>query len=763
MTAQSDINDTISILRLSGRTDKATRRQGQRQELTWSALVAMMTEHANLEDKSRGLGFAPVTMADAPCTCGANDCPVELGHFIGPNVLAINVLMLDVDKYRDGRQLDQSGAERAMDRLRTRDIRHVVASSHSHRYPDHAAFRAAIALTRPVTVDEWPVFFAAATGYLDVEHDATCSKTIGRFWYAPAHPPGAEPIAYAHDGRPLDVDMILAIARAAPRAEPPKPSPRPRPCAPTEGAFDIRDAMARWLPGVRCEPGGGKAIARWHVGPEGCPRAHDHGSRGAPSKSTVFLYDDGAWEFICQSTSHENLDHDDFREHYEPGWIRFSRRPPTNGHGNSSSREPPPDIVVGARERLVDGLVMVDEADEIEAIAARDREPKLTALSMAEVAQQDAPPVRSYASGFAELDVLIGGGISTRGLTSVLGPPGAGKSAFAIAVSLRVALAAPVLYASTELEGHELMSRGAANLVGCSWSTLVREPRSSRLLRVGSKLDGVRIHLLGSDVIPADGAKALALIEREAAAIAKLYGAQPIVVIDYLQDLARGTEREVRAQVGALATQLRAMSQRLDCAVIVVSSVARAYYNPERLLKLRQMDDPTVYLAAAKESGDVDYASATVIFLDVAEEDAATSTRPARIAVAKARHGRTGFVNGTFAGASGRWVEASAGAALSKEGRETRAVAVKIDDADEKVFAALARMHSRGERKLCTTTQLRTRCGIGATRVPPALERLVFAGRVRQVALELEEGDKKRKREIWEPVPNVDKRTPEST
>ena len=246
--------DLIPYLTVRNKFDKETRRPEQRHTGPWSEFVTMCTTHTVMRDKG-GCGFAPLTMVDAPCRCGGEDCPGKLGHLIGANVLAFTVLMLDVDKYRaDLRQLDQTGAERSMVRLRELKLRHIVYSTHSHRYPDHASLRVAIALSRPVSIEEWPLFFPAVTAMLDIEHDPGVSGTVGRFWYLPAHPPGAEPIAYAVDGDPIDVDAIMAVARAAQAAKPPAEPPRPRqPYTPRGDEFDIRAAMATSYPDVREE------------------------------------------------------------------------------------------------------------------------------------------------------------------------------------------------------------------------------------------------------------------------------------------------------------------------------------------------------------------------------------------------------------------------------------------------------------------------------------------------------------------------------
>jgi len=339
--------------------------------------------------------------------------------------------------------------------------------------------------------------------------------------------------------------------------------------------------------------------------------------------------------------------------------------------------------------------------------------------------------------------------MNTRELAVVMGPPGGAKTAFAVSVSIIVARVVPVLYVSTELEQHELMARLAANLTGRPWSAIRRGgvPQAE----IDQALAGVDVHLLGSDVLPVDGAGALKLIDREIAALVR-GGTPPLVVVDYMQELARGgNDREVRGRVGDIATELRRMSQRHDCPVLAVSSVARQFYDRKKN-EFRETDDPTVYLAAAKESGDVDYAAARVMFLD-AEDDRTSDERAVRIAVAKSRDAEVGFAGARVVSATGRFLAApDAVRALSSPGRATAAASTKLDDADEAVLASVTKAWSKGQGELCTKTNLREGCGIGSPRVGPALDRLVHLRKLEIAEVERTEGTKVKRRQVYRPV-----------
>ncbi len=290
--------------------------------------------------------------------------------------------------------------------------------------------------------------------------------------------------------------------------------------------------------------------------------------------------------------------------------------------------------------------------DELMQAAPNASPPVEGPQSLWDIAQIQRPPVRTYSTGMPDLDALLGGGLGTRRLVVINAPPADGKSALVVHWALHVCKEIPVLYVSTELEGDEIVARAAANVLDLPWRNIVQGKESPAV--VSEAVKDRRFYAIGCEVLPRNTQQALRMIYERAQEITKLCGVPPLVVVDYLQDLVRGSD-DIRSQVGDLATTLRAMAQSLDCSMVAVCSVSRSFYGTAKRDLLRQAEDATVYMAAAKESGDVDYAAAVVIFLDTGVAAKGEPWRPARIAVAKARHGTTGFVGAKFHGASGRW------------------------------------------------------------------------------------------------------------
>jgi hypothetical protein len=107
--------------------------------------------------------------------------------------------------------------------------------------------------------------------------------------------------------------------------------------------------------------------------------------------------------------------------------------------------------------------------------------------------------------------------------------------------------------------------------------------------------------------------------------------------------MARGASTEMRHKVGELTQRCRRASQHLDTVILGVFTTQRMSYAGKEAERLRALNDPTAYLGAAKESGDIEFDCATLLYLDV-DKLHEGAEKPARIAVARCRQGDSGFV-----------------------------------------------------------------------------------------------------------------------
>lgn len=427
------------------------------------------------------------------------------------------------------------------------------------------------------------------------------------------------------------------------------------------------------------------------------------------------------------------------------------------GWGSLSSVIPEADLLA-ARERLglnVGGFDLGDASSSLPSLPG-DVQGMLDATTLNDdeiivfaesLALQEWPDVISYETGISDLDALLGGGVSTQQMIAWLGKPGAGKSAFIISRLIAMCATVPQLYVTTELQHNEVLARLVSPLFKVPWRDIVRgkgyttdgvKITRAMMHEAISKACGGRVAIIGQDEIFKAGDKSLELIARTMLAMKKKFGVSPVTWVDYLQELARGDDiKQIRNSVTRVAVMFRMLSQRLDASIIAVSSVSRQAYGAAAMAT-RALDDPTAYLPLAKESGDVDYAAATIVFLDVADHDPKAPSpdgwRPGRIAVAKSRHGETGFAGVRFHGATGQWEAFSQGVeALSADARAAHDQNRKGSELEERIIATVRELScyppaQTGASALLSRSDLVAKVGGKVTQTRAALDKLIREG-----------------------------------
>lgn len=180
--------------------------QPQLLELEWDDLVASLT--------------APRRAECALATCLQSECSHKAGTAWSPavfdgtraksKVTSVSCLVVDIDHASD-------------EELTTRlapiaPYRHIVHGSHSDR-PGDRCLRVVLAVSRPVTPDEWPRFWIGTA--LKLGGDAS-TRDASRLYYAPSRPhdacheaiDGTGYLFFHADGLALDVDAIVASVPA---------------------------------------------------------------------------------------------------------------------------------------------------------------------------------------------------------------------------------------------------------------------------------------------------------------------------------------------------------------------------------------------------------------------------------------------------------------------------------------------------------------------------------------------------------------------
>jgi replicative DNA helicase len=239
-------------------------------------------------------------------------------------------------------------------------------------------------------------------------------------------------------------------------------------------------------------------------------------------------------------------------------------------------------------------------------------------------------------SGFASLDKMLGGGLRRRDLIVLGGDIGAGKSALALGLALRVAQQElGVAFLSGEMDEERLMERALA-IEGRVTVDELRVAKMSDQTRAGIGAAAVRLRGLPLSVLPLAAPDFETVAER-LDPLRRL----GLVVVDYLQlvppplGVARVTQDEDTALV---LRRLKALALERQVALVVVAQLPR--FEPQRQNPRPTLDDYGV-LGTIKQHADV----VLSIFREDMYNPGGGVEGATELIIAKNRNGPTGFVD----------------------------------------------------------------------------------------------------------------------
>lgn len=245
-------------------------------------------------------------------------------------------------------------------------------------------------------------------------------------------------------------------------------------------------------------------------------------------------------------------------------------------------------------------------------------------------------PCSGIPTGLARLDQILNG--FNEGLHVLAAGPGMGKTTLCTQWALHAAASqVPVVYVTYENSPQSLVLKMVCSRAGLSPSQVERGFADLTLLNEAAA--GLREPLRLVSLIEGTSQMAISQVRGRALQVRESAGSeQVLVVFDYLQRAAHGKGYEqLRHNVSAMAAELREMASRLQSPVIAISSQNRSVGDYGR--------GGSAQLDSLKESGDLEYAADSVLFLTQARDR--TATDPARavdLVVVKNRFGGTGMV-----------------------------------------------------------------------------------------------------------------------
>jgi replicative DNA helicase len=239
-------------------------------------------------------------------------------------------------------------------------------------------------------------------------------------------------------------------------------------------------------------------------------------------------------------------------------------------------------------------------------------------------------------TGFASVDKILGGGLRRRDLIVLGGDIGAGKSALALGVALRVAQQGQgVAFLSGEMDEERLMERALA----IEGRVTVDELRAAKLndqTRAGIGGAAVRLRDLPLAMLPLAAEDFDAMAER----LDRLRQLS-LVIVDYLQLVPppRGLTRVTQDEDTALVLRhLKALALERQVALLLVAQLPR--FQAQRDNPRPTLEDYGV-LGALKQHADV----VLSIFREEMYRPGGGVEGATELIVAKNRNGPTGFVD----------------------------------------------------------------------------------------------------------------------
>lgn len=567
----------VSLIHPDAMGDVAVVRTGP-----WSALVdgLRMPAPASIAKANLPL-WSPATYDDddpAVIAPGASlylDTRRHAPHRTAETVEAVYALGLDIDEtpIPDGDTI----------RAALAGIRAVVHST-SSATANAPRWRGVLSLSRPVTADEYRRLWPLVTALLPFRV-GQAAKDPSRMWYVPREGADGKYELIEIDGKPLDVDTLLAGADVTPTA----PLTGPAPAAPP--ACANRRSIAAELLG-RAWPRKGRHEAQLALA--GALRRD-----GWPRRSAL--------EILCETC---RVAGDEDRPKREQTIAHtYSTSAAVTGWTRLGTHVDP--VVVETVRNLLD-----PDADTRAAIMhmldgrAPNPNPNPTNMQRTTPAERamriGGRDITRIGTGWPTIDTATRGGILARKVAVIGGAPGAGKTAMLVAHAYRCLSAGISCAVLAADEDADALLIHLGQLHKLSRDALESgEPGARQALATWCR--SVPLILVDGD----DEDASIESVSRDLRAMAG--GSPSVLYVDSLQtartEIAPPREADARARINATVAALKRAAKIDGHQVWASSELAKSAY---RSAAQRENTNP---LAAFKESGDIEYGVALALVL----------------------------------------------------------------------------------------------------------------------------------------------------
>lgn len=241
--------------------------------------------------------------------------------------------------------------------------------------------------------------------------------------------------------------------------------------------------------------------------------------------------------------------------------------------------------------------------------------------------------IKPIATGFADLDKRLDGGIERGTLTVLAARPAMGKTAFGLALARNVAEWGSAGFLSMEMPKAQINDRNIAALgrVPISWLRKPDEndhPTWDRVTAAFSKAQSMKLWI--------DDQTALSVLAiRSKARFMKRRSGLDLLVIDQLSFITGGQAENKAYELGEYTRGLLALAKELDCAVVLLAQLNR---------ECEKRNNKRPMLSDLSSSGSIEQDASTVIFLyrDEVYNPDSQDKGVCEVITAKQRQGETG-------------------------------------------------------------------------------------------------------------------------